>query len=79
MHAHSFPIDLKLRFSQLINDYIVEDKKLKSYYSQSPRLENFESQINQKKASFTRENRDLLTTIFKNQYSKFKSIKTCFG
>ena len=28
MHAHSFPIDLKFRFSQLINDYIVEDKKL---------------------------------------------------
>ena len=56
MHAHSFPIDLNLRFSKLINDYIVEDKKLKSYYSKSPRLENFESQINQKKASFTREN-----------------------
>ena len=68
MHAHSFPIDLNLRFSQLINDYIVEDKKLKSYYSQSPRLENFESQINQKKASFKRETRDLLTTIFEDQY-----------
>lgn len=52
MHAHSFPIDLKFRFSQLINDYIVEDKKLKSYYSQSPRLENFENQINQKKSVF---------------------------
>ena len=75
MHAHSFPIDLNLRFSQLINDYIVEDKKLKSYYSKSPSLENFESQINQKKASFTRENRDLLTTIFKNQYSNAKASK----
>ena len=75
MHAHSFPIDLNLRFSKLINDYIVEDKKLKSYYSKSPSLENFESQINQKKASFTRENRDLLTTIFKNQYSNAKASK----
>ena len=35
MHAHSFPIDLKFRFSQLINDYILEDKKLKSYYPSS--------------------------------------------
>ena len=75
MHAHSFPIDLNLRFSKLINDYIVEDKKLKSYYSQSHRLENYESQINQKKASFTRENRDLLTTIFKNQYTNAKASK----
>ena len=29
MQAHSIPIDLKLRFSKLINDYLVEDKKLK--------------------------------------------------
>ena len=75
MQAHSLPIDLKLRFSKLINDYIVEDKKLKSYYSNPPRLENFESQINQKKASFARENRDLLTTIFKDQYSNAKAPK----
>ena len=75
MQAHSIPIDLKLRFSKLINDYLVEDKKLKSYYSHPPRLENFESQINQKKGSFTRENRDLLTTIFKNQYSNAKASK----
>ena len=51
MQAHSIPIDLKLRFSKLINDYLVEDKKLKSYYSHPPRLENFESQINQKKSA----------------------------
>ena len=75
MQAHSIPIDLKLRFSKLINDYLVEDKKLKSYYSHPPRLENFESQINQKKASFKRETRDLLTTIFKDQYRNSKAPK----
>ena len=75
MQAHSIPIDLKLRFSKLINDYLVEDKKLKSYYSHPPRLENFESQINQKKASFKRETRDLLTTIFEDQYRNLKAPK----
>ena len=56
-------------FSALICNYLSEENHLKSFYNRFPKIENFESQINEKSGSYTDENRTVLVEVLKQQYS----------
>ncbi|REG87654.1 bacillithiol biosynthesis cysteine-adding enzyme BshC [Winogradskyella sediminis] len=60
-------------FSDLICDYLAEKDELKEFYHRFPKLENFEAQIKEKKASFNAQSRTVLVDSLKNQY---KHIET---
>ena len=60
-------------FSELIEDYISENPKLKDFYSNFPTIENFENQIHQKKDYFTADKRRTLHSYFKNKYDQTES------
>lgn len=55
-------------FSDLICDYLAEDEALKPFYNRFPTLENFKDQIEEKKQSFPKENRNILVNSITNQY-----------
>ena len=57
-------------FSPLMNDYLDQNPNLQSLYNRFPILENFEAQIKEKKTNYTNENRAVLVSVLKNQYSK---------
>jgi uncharacterized protein YllA (UPF0747 family) len=57
-------------FSPLMNDYLDQNPNLQSLYNRFPILENFESQIKEKKTNYTNENRAVLVSVLKNQYAK---------
>ncbi len=59
-------------FSDFICDYLAGNKVLNPYYNRYPKLENFEAQIQEKKASFTTENRTVLMQVLQQQYSAVK-------
>lgn len=60
-------------FSSLMNDYLDQNPNLQSLYNRFPSLENFESQIKEKKTNCANENRAVLVSVLKNQYSKINS------
>jgi len=60
-------------FSDFICDYLAEEDKLKKFYHRFPKLEHFEAQIKEKKASFNTPSRTVLVNSLKNQY---KDIET---
>lgn len=55
-------------FSNLICDYLEEKKELQGFYNRFPKSKNFKAQIEEKKQSFSKENRDVLVDALKNQY-----------
>lgn len=55
-------------FSKLICDYIEEKEDLKLLYNHFPKIENFDAQIKEKKASFSSHNRTILVEALKKQY-----------
>jgi bacillithiol synthase len=55
-------------FSSLICDYLDEHQELQPFYNRFPKLENFKSQINEKKGSVRAESRTILNEVLKNQY-----------
>ena len=60
-------------FSSLMNDYLDQNPNLQSLFNRFPNLENFESQIKEKKTNYANENRAVLVSVLKNQYSKINS------
>ncbi|MFH6604883.1 bacillithiol biosynthesis cysteine-adding enzyme BshC [Maribacter algicola] len=62
-------------FSQLICDYLEEKETLKPFYNRFPRLENFESQIEEKSQNFPEANRNVLYDSLVRQYSNFELSK----
>ncbi|RRQ47603.1 bacillithiol biosynthesis cysteine-adding enzyme BshC [Maribacter algicola] len=62
-------------FSKLICDYIEEKEALVPLYDQFPKLENFETQIRGKKASFSVANRKTLVKSLEHQYKDVKISK----
>jgi bacillithiol biosynthesis cysteine-adding enzyme BshC len=58
-------------FSSLICDYLDEKPHLKLFYNRFPHLENFKSQIEEKKLSVRAETRTILVKSLKNQYQGF--------
>ncbi|MBT8394530.1 MAG: bacillithiol biosynthesis cysteine-adding enzyme BshC, partial [Bacteroidia bacterium] len=57
-------------FSSLICDYLDEKEDLKQFYSRIPNIENFRDQIYEKKNSFSKEHREVIKDVIKNQYQK---------
>ncbi len=55
-------------FSSLITDYLEQKDELKQFYNRFPALENFKDQIEQKKAFFTAEKRNVLVDALREQY-----------
>ena len=55
-------------FSDLMLDYLEEKENLRKFYGQFPKLENFKTQIEQKKSSFSTEQRKLLVQALQQQY-----------
>jgi bacillithiol biosynthesis cysteine-adding enzyme BshC len=62
-------------FSPLMNDYLDQKSNIKSLYNRFASIENFEAQVQEKKTSYTYENREILVSVLKQQYSKI-SIST---
>ena len=62
-------------FSPLMNDYLDQKSNIKSLYNRFPSIENFEAQVQEKKTSYTYDNREILVSVLKQQYSKI-SIST---
>ena len=60
-------------FSSLMNDYLDQNPNLQSLFNRFPNLENFESQIKEKKTNYANENRAVLVSVLKNQYSKIST------
>ena len=55
-------------FSNLICDYLAEDKALKPFYNRFPKLENFKSQIEEKSKSYNSQSRIILSNVLTQQY-----------
>ena len=60
-------------FSKLIVDYLNQEPQVQSFYHRFPTLENFKLQIEEKAAAFPIENRKVLTTALRRQYSRFET------
>ena len=60
-------------FSSLMNDYLDQNPNLQSLFNRFPKLENFESQIKEKKTNYANENRAVLVSVLKKQYSKIST------
>ena len=56
-------------FSQLINDYLDEKDNLKPFYNRFPTLEAFKGQIEEKQATYKKEQRAVLYQSLESQYS----------
>jgi bacillithiol synthase len=59
-------------FSKLIVDYLDEKPNLKQLYNHFPKIEHFKFQIEEKKANFPDENRQILVSELEKQYSNFE-------
>jgi bacillithiol biosynthesis cysteine-adding enzyme BshC len=55
-------------FTDLIIDYLNQKPNLQSLYNRFPKLENFESQVEEKQANFNNSHRKILVTVLKQQY-----------
>src|SRR5690606_25268322 len=62
-------------FTPLITDYLDRKEELKQFYHRFPTLENFNAQIQEKQATFTRSNREVLVNALREQYSNLEVSK----
>ncbi|MEO2058464.1 MAG: bacillithiol biosynthesis cysteine-adding enzyme BshC [Mesonia sp.] len=60
-------------FSDLMLDYLEEKENLRKFYGQFPELENFKTQIEQKKSSFSTEQRKVLVQALQQQYQSVEA------
>lgn len=60
-------------FSELICDYLDQNKKLKPFYNRFPSLENFKLQLAEKHKTYNHQFRPILVTELKNQYKNFET------
>ena len=65
-------------FSDLICDYLEEKPQLNPFYNRFPKIENFESQIEEKSKSFSKENRAVLARALKEQYKNVEASQLTF-
>jgi bacillithiol biosynthesis cysteine-adding enzyme BshC len=57
-------------YTPLILDYLDQKNELNQFYNRFPAIENFEDQIEEKKAFFTSEKRQVLVKVLRAQYEK---------
>ncbi|NAY93156.1 bacillithiol biosynthesis cysteine-adding enzyme BshC [Muricauda sp. JGD-17] len=62
-------------FSTLICDYLDEHENLKPFYNRFPHLQNFQPQINEKKANYATSHRKVLVETLNRQYKGFQVSK----
>ena len=67
MQVKSYPIESLHSFSKLLIDYLAEFPGLAQFYGNTPTLESFEKQIEEKK-SFSYSSRAVLHEVIKGQY-----------
>lgn len=60
-------------YSPLICDYLEEVPLLQKFYNRFPKLDNFKPQIEEKSASFPLENRKILVSVLKKQYTNIEA------
>jgi bacillithiol biosynthesis cysteine-adding enzyme BshC len=63
-------------FSPLVCDYIEESEILKDFHNNFPKLENFNNQIDVKRASFNQQSRHILVESLKKQYEYIETSET---
>ena len=63
-------------FSKLILDYLAQKEDLKPFYNRFPKLEEFRSQIDEKRGSFAQEVRESLVEALQRQYSGLNISKS---
>ncbi|WP_299627231.1 bacillithiol biosynthesis cysteine-adding enzyme BshC [uncultured Tenacibaculum sp.] len=64
-------------FSKMMCDYLEKSEKITSFYHNFPDHKGFENQIDEKKKAFSKEHRNVLVEVLKNQYSNvYVSEKT---
>lgn len=68
MHLEKVPFPKTKSFSDFFLDYIQQKENLKTFYNRFPSLENFESQIDEKKKNFSAHKRQLLHSTLIEQY-----------
>jgi len=62
-------------FSELICDYLREDKSLRPFYHRFPHLGNFQEQIAEKAKNYPQSHRELLFEVLQKQYNGFTISK----
>lgn len=58
-------------FSSLITDYLAKNEKVKPLYNRFPEMENFQAQLEDKRQSFDKDNREILQKVLISQYEGF--------
>ena len=72
MKLASVALDKTNKFSSLFLDYISEKNSIKEFYTQYPKVDNFEEQIKNKK--FSAENRKILCQVLNDQYQQLNIL-----
>ena len=57
-------------FTRLITDYLEQKDEIKEFYHRFPAIENFGAQIEEKKESFSANNRQVLVEVLQEQYKE---------
>ncbi|MBU2951540.1 bacillithiol biosynthesis cysteine-adding enzyme BshC [Tamlana agarivorans] len=73
MQHKTLPFNKTGYFSTLICDYLAEKPELKSFYNRFPSADNFQAQIEEKRASFKLESRITLVSALKKQYQNVET------
>lgn len=58
-------------FSALMKSYVEENMELKPFYHRFPKMENFGSQIEEKKDNYSSQQREVLVQAIENQYRSY--------
>ena len=72
MITKQIPLNEIRFFSSLINDYILDENKLRTLYNHFPDISNFKKQIEEKQKHFKTKKRIELTKAIKEQYKGFE-------
>ncbi|WP_020533907.1 bacillithiol biosynthesis cysteine-adding enzyme BshC [Flexithrix dorotheae] len=71
MRKTNLPFEQTNQFNPIFIDYISENKEVKPFYDEFPKIENFARQIERK--SFSKVKREILAQVLQNQYQKISS------
>lgn len=74
--SHCIPYKDIPYYSDLILDYLSENKKLKSTYNRFPKLENFKAQLQEKSDNFPNGHREKLSAALEKQYHGLEPSKS---
>jgi bacillithiol biosynthesis cysteine-adding enzyme BshC len=72
MPNHCIPYAETGYFSELILDYLAQDKSVKFLYNRFPGLDHFGEQIQEKAENYNQDNRKILVEAIKSQYKNLK-------